>query len=63
MKKNLDFYCLWLFNFENDKNLEEVYVSQRYGSKDPDPHPDPYKNVTDPEHWKKEWILTRDPGI
>jgi hypothetical protein len=22
-----------------------------YGSEDPDPHPDPYQNVTDPEHW------------
>ncbi len=26
-------------------------VSQRYGSEDPNPHPDPYQNVTDPEHW------------
>jgi hypothetical protein len=26
-------------------------VSQRYGSEDPDPHPDPYQNVTDPQHW------------
>jgi hypothetical protein len=26
-------------------------VSQRFGSGDPDPHPDPYQNVTDPEHW------------
>jgi hypothetical protein len=24
-------------------------VSQRYGSEDLDPHPDPYQNVTDPE--------------
>ncbi len=23
--------------------------SQRYRSKDPDPHPDPYQNVTDPQ--------------
>ncbi len=26
-------------------------VSERYGSDDPDPWPDPYQNVTDPEHW------------
>jgi hypothetical protein len=28
------------------------FVSQRYGSKDPDSHPDPYtkQNVTDPQH-------------
>jgi|688.fasta_scaffold236486_3 hypothetical protein len=25
-------------------------VSLRYGSEDPDPHLDPYKNVSDPEH-------------
>jgi hypothetical protein len=25
-------------------------VSQRYGCEDPDPHPNPYKNVTDPQH-------------
>ncbi len=26
-------------------------VSQRYGSEDQDQHPDPYQNVTDPQHW------------
>jgi hypothetical protein len=26
-------------------------VSQRYGSEDPNPHPDQYQIVTDPEHW------------
>ncbi len=42
-------------------NLEDLYVfgppgsasrsvSQRYGSEDPDPHPDPYQNITDPQH-------------
>jgi hypothetical protein len=25
-------------------------VSQKYGPEDPDPHPDPYQNVTDPQH-------------
>jgi hypothetical protein len=25
-------------------------VSQMYRTKDPDPEPDPYENVTDPEH-------------
>ncbi len=28
-------------------------VRQRYGSEDPDPHTDPYQNVTDPQHWEK----------
>ncbi len=26
-------------------------ASQRHGSEDPEPHPDPYQNVTDPQHW------------
>ncbi len=26
-------------------------VSSRYGSKDTEPRPDPYQNVTDPVHW------------
>jgi hypothetical protein len=29
-------------------------VSQRYVSEDPDPHPDPYQNVTDPDHCSKK---------
>ncbi len=30
-------------------------VTQRYGSEDPHPQPDPYQNVTDPQHfWKNE---------
>ncbi len=32
-------------------------VSQRYGSEDPDPHTDPYKNVMDPEHWFKRLVM------
>jgi hypothetical protein len=32
-------------------------VSQRYGSEDPDPLPDPYQDVTDPQHWFKACIL------
>jgi hypothetical protein len=27
-----------------------VSISQRYGYEDPHPRPDPYQNVTDPEH-------------
>ncbi len=27
------------------------FVSHQRGSEDPDLHPDPYQNVTDPEHW------------
>jgi hypothetical protein len=30
-------------------------VRQRYGSEDP--HPDPYQNVTDPQHWLKQTDL------
>ncbi len=68
-KKNLDFYCfvtsLWLFIFEEwckftgIPNLDpDPYVSgpsgsvsQRYW------HPDPYQNVTDPQHCSK-WPLS-----
>jgi hypothetical protein len=32
-------------------------VSQRNGSEDPDPHLDPYQNVTDPEHCCKQTYL------
>jgi len=37
------------------KNLKKYFfasgsVSHRYGSEDLDPHPDPYQNVTGPEH-------------
>jgi hypothetical protein len=32
------------------------FVRQRYGSEDPDPHPDPYQNVTSPLHHHKECI-------
>jgi hypothetical protein len=29
--------------------------SQRYESADPEPHPDPYKNFMDAQHWKKDF--------
>jgi hypothetical protein len=32
-------------------------VSQRYGSVDPHPHPDPFQNVTNPEHCHEDDIL------
>jgi hypothetical protein len=36
-------------------------ISQRYESADPEPHPDPYKNFMDAQHWKKDiqntWIF------
>jgi hypothetical protein len=32
-------------------------VSQRYGSEDPDSHPDPYQNVTDPQHWLLDRLI------
>ncbi len=34
-----------------EQNLErDPLVKGRYGSENSDPHPDPYQNVTDPEH-------------
>ncbi len=64
-KKNLDFYCfvtsLRLFTGVSDSHpYPYVFrppgsasgsVRQRYGSEDPDPHPDLYQNFTDPQHW------------
>ncbi len=32
-------------------------VSQRYGSEDPGPHPDPYQNVSNPENGFLGYIL------
>ncbi len=33
-------------------------VIQRYESADPEPHPDPYQTVTDPQHWRQlSWLL------
>jgi hypothetical protein len=32
------------------KKLFFVGTDERYGSEDPDPHPDPHQNVKDPEH-------------
>ncbi len=32
------------------------FICQRYGSADPNPHPDPYQNVMYPQHWfSDEW--------
>jgi hypothetical protein len=32
-------------------------ISQRYGSEDPGPHPDPYRNVSKPENGFLGYIL------
>jgi hypothetical protein len=57
MKTNLGFYC-----FVTGAGS----ISQRYGSEDPHPHPDPYQNVTDPGHWYQQTDVThtaeRDKG-
>jgi hypothetical protein len=40
--------------------LPDPLVRGTYVSLDPDPHPDPYKNVTDLHHWLAEmfcWIF------
>jgi hypothetical protein len=33
-----------------------------HGSSDPDPHPDPYQNVTDPQHWVPDIKIIKLPG-
>jgi hypothetical protein len=38
---------IWL---KKDPHPDSRSVRLRYGSEDPHPHPDPYQNVTDPEH-------------
>ncbi len=38
-------------------------VSQRYGCEDPDLQPDPYQNVTDPQHCLKFEPLHRDTNF
>ncbi len=37
--------CFWAYRISIGS------ISQRYGSEDPGPHPDPYQNVTDPQNW------------
>ncbi len=36
---------------------------QRYGSEDPYLHPDPYQNVTDPEHWSTGTLLSNSSHV
>jgi hypothetical protein len=33
---------------------QDPFVSQRHGYENPNLHPDPYQNVTDPEHCQFE---------
>ncbi len=49
--KKYNFCILSHWRFWNESGS----VSQRYGSEDPDP--DPYQNVTDPEHWPTTPLL------
>jgi hypothetical protein len=37
-------------------------VGQRYISEDPVPHPDPYQNVKDPQHWVPDLKIIKLPG-
>ncbi len=49
----MEFFFLLLKVTEGfDRIRIQIRLSQvLYRSEDPDPHPDPYQNVTDPEHW------------
>jgi hypothetical protein len=46
----------WRKEQDPDPVLDPDAVSQRYGSKDPDKHPNPYQNVKDPEFWLEPWL-------
>ncbi len=35
--------------------MDPYVFGERYGYEDPDSHPDPYQNVTYPQHWKKSY--------
>ncbi len=48
-KRNIFVCVLWLLMKRAGSGAGSV--NKWYGSEDPDPHPDPYKNVTDPEHY------------
>jgi hypothetical protein len=47
--KNLDFYSFVHF-FYDFLSLKNDVLYMYLCTEDPDPHPDPYQNVTDPEH-------------
>jgi hypothetical protein len=50
-KKELIFVDVLKVNAENSRiRIRSGCISQRYGSVDPDPHPDPYPNVMDLQH-------------
>ncbi len=72
-KENID-SVLWLLyvflSLKNDINIppksnkqKNLSISQRYGSADQDPHPDPYKNFMDPWHWLQSTILSKQIGF
>jgi hypothetical protein len=44
-------------------SVGSVCFSQRYGFEDPDPHPDPNQNVTDPQHWINWMHIEEDKAI
>ncbi len=46
-RKKLSF-CWNPLKITDEKSMIRSRVSQRYGSEDPDPHLDPYQNVTGP---------------
>ncbi len=49
-KKEKNFVGVSKYTDKNSR-IRPNPVSQRYGSKDPDPHQDLYQNVTDPNHF------------
>jgi hypothetical protein len=61
--KKIDYLCILKAteDFGTDSHPHPVLLVRgtRYGFEDPDPHPDPYKNVTDPEHCNLVPVLDR----
>ncbi len=48
-------------SFKTDVNLPSKMIAEknclvRHRRKKQDPNPDPYQNVTDPQHWRKKWL-------
>jgi hypothetical protein len=47
-QKNVEIFFVGILKIPDEKSKIRIRsISSRYGSEDPDP----YKNVTDPEHW------------
>jgi hypothetical protein len=52
--EKIDFYGIQkvtgVFGTDPDSHSNALVRAQRYGSEDPDPHSNPYQNVTDPKN-------------